>query len=188
MIRAKAGDTVGYTITYLEMDSRPTWPHPPQPVGAPATLVMAEAPPVWYFRALYDAVGRDYSWEDIHALPEAELAGTLRDPAVTLWTLHRSGWPHGFFLLDGREAGRVELAYFGLVPEAVGSGLGTWLLKTAILAAWDIPGTEKLTVNTCTLDHPRALALYQKVGFAVVRREDRTRVLTRDRDPARIPG
>ncbi len=187
MMRARAGDEVAYTVTFLEMTARPTWPHPPQPAGRPASLIAAETPPVWYLLSLYDAVGREYSWEDIHAVPEAELRETLDDPGVTLWTLHRAGWPHGFYLLDAREAGTVELAYFGLVPEAVGSGLGTWLLKTAVLGAWDMPGTERMTVNTCTLDHPRALALYQKVGFEVVRREDRTRVLTRDRDPARFP-
>ena len=48
--------------------------------------------------------------------------------------------------------------------------------------AWDRPGTRRVTVNTNTLDHPRALPLYQKAGFAPVRRETRRRVLTRDRD------
>ena len=31
----------------------------------------------------------------------------------------------------------------------------------------------KLLVNTCTLDHPRALPLYQKMGFLAYAREDR---------------
>jgi hypothetical protein len=39
-----------------------------------------------------------------------------------------------------------------------------------------------MTVNTNTLDHPRALALYQKMGFVPVRREDRSRVVTRERE------
>jgi len=75
-----------------------------------------------------------------------------------------------------------------MVPEALGRRLGGWLLKTAILTAWDLPDTTKVTVNTCTLDHPRALALYQKNGFMPVRREERTRVLTRDRDLSQIPS
>jgi ribosomal protein S18 acetylase RimI-like enzyme len=44
-----------------------------------------------------------------------------------------------------------------------------------------------MTVNTCTLDHPRALALYQRLGFTPIAREERTRVLVHDRDPARFP-
>jgi hypothetical protein len=39
-----------------------------------------------------------------------------------------------------------------------------------------------MTVNTNSLDHPRALPLYQKAGFVPVRRETRMQVLTRDRD------
>ncbi|MDD9922100.1 MAG: hypothetical protein OXQ92_07465, partial [Boseongicola sp.] len=92
-----------------------------------------------------------------------------------------------FFLLEDAEDGTVDLAYFGMVPEAIGKGLGAWLLKTAILTAWDRPNTQRLTVNTCTLDHPRALATYQKHGFQPVGREDKTRILTRDRDLSRIP-
>ena len=40
--------------------------------------------------------------------------------------------------------------------------------------AWDRPGTARVTVNTNSLDHPRALPLYQKAGFVPVRRETRT--------------
>jgi hypothetical protein len=39
-----------------------------------------------------------------------------------------------------------------------------------------------MTLDTCTLDHPRALALYQRAGFVPVCREDKTRVLTRARE------
>lgn len=81
------------------------------------------------------------------------------------------GWTAGFFMLDWREGGVCDLAYFGLTPEARGAGLGGWFIRTAILSAWDRPGVEKLTVNTCSLDHPRALPMYQKMGFAPVRRE-----------------
>ena len=182
-----AGTTVSYTRSFLEMRSRPAYGHPPRPAGRPAILVRAETPPAWYFLSLYDAVGRDYAWEDMHALNQTELTEWLADPAVSLYTLMRDGWQHGFFLLDGTEAGRMELAYFGLVPEAVGSGLGTWLLKTALLTGWDSPGVTRMTVNTCSLDHPRALALYQKVGFQVVGREELKRTLTRPRDLSRIP-
>ena len=42
-------------------------------------------------------------------------------------------------------------------------------------------GVEKLTLNTNSLDHPRALPNYQRLGFVPVRREERTRTLTRPR-------
>lgn len=182
-----AGTEVSYSVTWLEMTRCPDfgWPH--LPANRPATLLHASDPPVWYFLSLYDAVGRDYAWEDIHAREETDLHNWLHDPAVDLYTLMSKGWTHGFFILDGREAGTVDLSYFGLVPEAIGQGLGRYLLQTAILTAWDRKGTERMTVNTCTLDHPRALQTYQKNGFSPVRREDFTRRLTRPRDLARIP-
>jgi GNAT superfamily N-acetyltransferase len=182
-----AGTEIDYTVIYLEMSTAPTYPWPHLPANQPASLLKADAPPVWYFLSLYDAVGRDYAWEDIHKREHDEIAEWLSDDKMMLSTLMANGWPQGFFLLDARSADIVDLAYFGLVPEAVGKGLGGWLLQTAILTAWDLPDIEKLTVNTCTLDHPRALQTYQKYGFSAVRRETHNRTLTRDRDLSRIP-
>lgn len=183
----KAGTMVDYTITHLEMNACPSFDWPHLPLGSTAALLRAEDPPVWWFLTLYDAVGRDYAWEDIHTWEHADIAKWLTDDKMTLFTLLDRGWPQGFFMLENQGDGVCDLAYFGMVPEAVGRGLGGWLLKTAILTAWDRGGIEKLTVNTCTLDHPRALALYQKNGFMPVRRNDKTRTLTRDRDLSRIP-
>jgi GNAT superfamily N-acetyltransferase len=181
-----AGSTVDYRVTFLEMRVRPgyDWPHLPAN-GATASLLRAEAPAVWYFHALYDAVGRDHAWEDLREEPAERMSDWLHDPAVALWTLMRAGWPQGFFILDERQPGRSEITLLGLVPEAIGQGLGRYLVRTAILTAWERPGLEVLGVETCSLDHPRALAVYQQQGFAVVGQEARSRVLKRDLDPSR---
>jgi len=178
----KAGERVDYVVTFLEMDLRPSYPRPHLPAGPASALIAAEAPPVWYFLDLYEAVGRDHEWTDQHSRSPEELAVWLNDPAVVLYTFLRAGWPHGFFVLDGREAGICDLAFFGLVPEAIGQGLGLFLIETAVHMAWDREGTRRVTVNTCSLDHPRALPLYQRAGFEPVRRETRSKLLTRDRD------
>jgi GNAT superfamily N-acetyltransferase len=178
----RAGERIDYVVTYLQMDRRPGFPRPSMPLGPASALIAAETPPVWWFLALYDAVGAEYEWTDQHDRPRDELQAFLHDPAVTLYTLIRAGWPHGFFVLDCRARGVCDLAYFGLTPEAIGQGLGTFLVQTAAHMAWDRPGVTRVTVNTNSLDHPRALPLYQKAGFEPVRRETRSRVLTRDRD------
>lgn len=180
-MRFKAGDSVEVTITHLEMAARPGQPIPRMPAGAPSMLVAAEKPPAWYFLQLYNAVGADYEWTDQHDRDAEEVGAFLGDPAVRLCTLLRAGWPHGFFVLDARREAVCDIAYFGLVAEAMGRGLGSFLLATAVHMAWDHPGTSRVTVNTNTLDHPRALPLYQKIGFEPVRREVVTRVLNRDR-------
>jgi hypothetical protein len=176
----RAGQSVDYRVTWLEMDKRPAYGWPALPVGREAMLVRADTPPAWWFLSLYDAVGSGYAWTDQHTRPMAEIEAWIQHPDVELFTLMGKGWPQGFFLLDWTEEGTCDLAYFGLVPEAVGAGLGTWLLKTAVLTGWDRPGTRRLSVNTCTLDHPRALQQYQRMGFSPVRTEQRSRVLVQD--------
>lgn len=183
----KAGEEVDYTITYLEMTERPGFDRPQLIRNEPSALIRAQNPPRWYFLSLYDAVGADYEWVDWHNRPVATLDAYLANPDIQLFTLLSNGWPNGFFMLERKENTICDLAYFGLVPEAIGKGLGTWLLKTAIFAAWDLPDVEKLTLNTCTLDHPRALAHYQKHGFVPVGQETKTRVLTKNWDPSRFP-
>jgi GNAT superfamily N-acetyltransferase len=78
--------------------------------------------------------------------------------------------------------GEVELAYFGLVPECIGRGLGGWLLDVAIDRAWSMRGTRRLWVHTCSLDHPRALGQYERAGF--VRIAERRDVIW---DPRPLP-
>jgi GNAT superfamily N-acetyltransferase len=184
-----AGTEVAFRVTYLEMPQNPAIDPPGMPEGI--RLERAVQPPVWFFLAMYDAVGRDYEWRDrfreADEDPEA-LAAFVSDPLVEMWVAYGGGWPRGFFMLDWREHGVCDLAYFGLVPEAVGGGLGSRLLRTALARGWSRAGVARMTVNTCTLDHPRALGLYRKMGFRPVGTEDRTRVLCRDRDTSRHPA
>ena len=162
-----------YAVTWLEMDARPAMARRPAPDGV--ALRRAHDPPVHFFRYLYDAVGSPHEWTDLHGWSDGEVAAFVRDDAVHLMVAHACGCPAGFVMLDYRETPVADVAYFGLVPEFTGRGLGTWLLLEGVHAAWDA-GIGTLTVNTCTLDHPRALPLYEKVGFVPVRREERQRV------------
>lgn len=159
-----------HTVTYLETTALPPAPGP-APEGT--ALLRADRPPAWWFLALYDAVGAAHDWTDMHHWPRAEVEAYLHDPRAELWTLMGPGWPLGFFLLDGRAPPTAEIDYFGLVPEAVGRGLGRWLLASAVHHAWALAGTERVSVNTCTLDHPRALPNYLEAGFEILRREER---------------
>lgn len=184
-----AGTEVPFTVTYLEMTEAPERTPPPLPEGV--RLERAIDPPVWFFLSLYDVVGREYEWQDRFEQAETDpeaLQAFVRDPEVVIWTAYANGYPQGFFQLDWREAGTCDLAYFGLVPQAIGRGLGRALLETAVATGWSRPETTRMTVNTCTLDHPRALALYQKLGFRPIRRQQRRRVLVHDRDLSRHAG
>ncbi len=174
---AVAGDRLSYVITYLEMSERPSGPFPPLPLSAPVSLMRAAKPPARWFLYLYDMVGADYAWTDRHSDDPEALRAWLADDDVALYTMLHDGWPGGFFVLDWREAGRCELAYFGLSGEVHGRGLGKWLLGEAVRLGWDRDGVRRMTVNTCSLDHPRALPLYQRLGFSPVRREEAHRLV-----------
>jgi len=149
--------------TYLEMHQRPVLPRI-EPAKRQIALIGAGGITVPFYRFLYDAVGRPWYWTDRKLLSDDELAAVLGDPDVDVFVLYVDGAPAGYFELDGRKRGTVDLAYFGIMPEFIGLRLGPWLLGQAIEMAWDRE-PQRLTVNTCTLDHPKALPLYQRFGF-----------------------
>ena len=157
------------TVTYLEMRSAPNTPAlhaPPMKLA----LLRLERPSPRFYLYLYDAVGRDWTWVDRKHMSETDLAAIIRDHRVEIHVLYAGGVPAGYAELDRRKEPDIELAYFGLVPEFIGRGLGRYFLDWAIRRAWScLP--ERLWVHTCTEDHPRALPLYRKLGFRVYARE-----------------
>lgn len=167
-----------YTVTHLEMTARPETPPPPPPRTPGLALIAAEDPPARWFLHLYRSVGAAHEWTDWLRRPAAELDAFLGSPDVKLYALMAKGWSAGFFVLDRREPGTCDLAYFGLAPEAQGLRLGGWLLGEAVRAGWAWPGVRRMTVSTNTLDHPRALPLYQKAGFVPCERESKRRRAT----------
>jgi GNAT superfamily N-acetyltransferase len=133
-------------------------------------LLRAEHPSVAFYRFLYNSVGGDWRWWYRRQMNDAELAGILANARVEVFVLYVDGAPAGYFELDRRNEPTIDLAYFGLIPHCVGRGFGRFLLYSAIEQAWSYE-PDRLTVNTNTMDHPRALPLYQKMGFVPVRRE-----------------
>lgn len=159
------------TITYLEMREEPRL-HTPVPAEKLA-IMRAEEPPVHFYRYLYDVVGHNYVWVNRKRLSDEELAAIIQDPEVELYVLYVRGSPAGYAELDFRKFPDVELAFFGLMPEYIGRGLGRYLLVQAIKTAWQ-RGPERLHVQTCTMDHPAALTLYQRCGFVPFAQEETT--------------
>ena len=166
-----ATEIIKYRVTYLEMKKPPSFDWP-KVLKYKLNILKAENIPSWYFLFFYKQVGKKYYWTDWLNKSEKELNSFVSDKNVFFYTLIKDGWPAGFFMLDYREKKICNLSFLGLVEEAIGLGLGEYLLKTAILTAWDSKKIESLTVNTCSLDHKRALHLYQKNGFAPIEVKD----------------
>ncbi|NLH80743.1 MAG: GNAT family N-acetyltransferase [Phyllobacteriaceae bacterium] len=149
-------------VTYLEMRAAPPARASDLPAGVRLEpLTGADVP---RYRRLFAAVGEDWLWFGRRMLDDAALAAILGDPAVSTHAVVRDGADVGLVELDGRVAGEVELAYFGLVAAAVGSGLGRALMTRTLAEAWSC-APKRVWVHTCHFDHPGALDFYRRSGF-----------------------
>ena len=119
-----------------------------------------------FYRYLYRLVGDPYHWVSRRRLSDGELATIVSDPAVYLYVLYVCGAPAGFAEIDFRTQKTAEIKFFGLAPDYLGRGLGRYFLIQTLELAWDL-GPKRVKLETCTLDHPAALPLYQKLGFTV---------------------
>jgi GNAT superfamily N-acetyltransferase len=154
--------------TYLEMTMRPA-EHRGLPDAACRLERVITCPPSFY-RFLYAEVGRPWHWLDRLSWRDEMIKSHLDQQRLELWVLYCDGAPAGFAELKREDEGSVEIAYFGLLPEFLGRRLGGAFLSAVLDEAWR-PGTRRVWLHTCTLDHPWALPNYLKRGFRVFREE-----------------
>jgi GNAT superfamily N-acetyltransferase len=121
-------------------------------------------------RFLYTAVGGDWYWIDRLGWTYQQWFEYLNRPELETWLAYMSGTPAGYFELEQQADGDVELAYFGLLPQFIGRGIGGLLLTRAIERAWAL-GARRVWLHTCTLDSPAALAGYRARGLRVYKEE-----------------
>ncbi len=161
--RATAAPRIPVVITYLEMTRKPSHDALPLP-AAKIAFLRAERMPVPVYRFFYSKVGGPWFWWERCRMSDAEIAAIIHDPKVELYLFHFDGCPAGYAEIDRRQDGVVNLNHLGLLPEFLGRGLGHYLLRQTVETAW-LTGPHRITVDTCTLDHPAALRTYQRVGF-----------------------
>ncbi|MCA2982528.1 MAG: GNAT family N-acetyltransferase [Gemmatimonas sp.] len=159
---------IASVVTFLEMTS------PPEPRGAvrepvPYRLERMRAADLTRYRDLFRAVGAPWLWFSRLRLSPEALALVLGDADVEAYAVCEGAQDIGLLELDFRVPDECELAYFGLVADRVGQGLGRGLMREVLARAWHRP-IRRLHVHTCTLDHPQALAFYQRAGFTPYRR------------------
>ena len=160
-----ASDQLATIVTTLEMREKP------RPRALPASSLRLHrwrAPTPDAYRTLFRRVGGPWLWYSRLALDDAALAAKLDGPEIFA-VVDPAGVEVGMLELDFAAAPDAELAYLGLVPELSGQGHGRWLMAYALTLAWRA-GIARLRVNTCTLDHPRALGFYRAQGFVAIRR------------------
>jgi GNAT superfamily N-acetyltransferase len=167
-------------ITHLEMTRPPRLPAPPPPALKLAVL-RADDVSVPFYRYLYNTVGGPWLWYERRQISDHDLAAIIRHPEVEIYVLYVGGEPAGYAELDRRAMPDIELVFFGLMPHFIGRKLGPWLLHWVIDAAW-ARAPQRLWLHTCSLDHPRAIAHYQRAGFVPFKQERKLIV-----DPRPLP-
>lgn len=144
-----------------------------------------ECPPSFY-RYIYREVGRRYHWVDRLGWSDEEIRFHLAQPTLSVWLMCYRGSPAGYFELQQHEDGSTEIAYFGLLPEFIGRGLGKHLLTHAVREAWST-GANRVWLHTCTLDDAAAMPNYLKRGFKPFK-EETYYALLNPRETRQFPG
>jgi ribosomal protein S18 acetylase RimI-like enzyme len=161
--------TIDVVRTYLEMTD-PAQLRPGRTDDPRVRVERVGRCPTSFYRWLYDAVGDQWHWRDRKVWSDGELRAWLDDPAVSLLLMSVEGAPAGYAELRRHPDGAVEIAYFGILPDFMGRGLGKHLLTVAVERAWS-EGAARVWLHTCTLDAPQALPNYRARGFREVRTE-----------------
>jgi ribosomal protein S18 acetylase RimI-like enzyme len=157
------------TTYYLEMHSPDQLRPKPQPEDL--HIVECRIKQFRFNRFLYQLVGEPWQWTEKLAWSDAQWRALVEQAEHRTWVAYHQGAIAGYYELLRSADGAVEILYFGLVADFFGRGFGGPLLTHALQAAWAWPGTERVWVHTCTLDHPSALANYRARGLQLYREE-----------------
>jgi GNAT superfamily N-acetyltransferase len=158
---------VSVTTTHLEMRS-PEALRRARRVPDDVLLLRAGIPSPELNRAFYTGVGGDWFWMDRLSWTWDQWMSWLSRPEVETWIAHQAGTPAGYFELELQPEQNVEIVYFGVLPGFAGKGIGGYLLSQAVHRAWVMgPVIGRVSVHTCSLDHPAALRNYLARGFSV---------------------
>lgn len=157
---------VPVTVTRLEMTAPSSIAVPP-PANVRLAIMLAEAMPVHFYRYLYEVIGKPHHWMLRRMQSDEKVASVLQAETTRILLLYVDGCPAGFAEMRLNLPENVDLLYFGLVPDYQGRGLAKFFFAEALAAAW-AHNPHKIRLETNTLDSPRALQLYQRMGFSPV--------------------
>lgn len=119
----------------------------------------------------YREVGGPWSWRELLMWSEEDWKRVVDRPEFHTWVAKLNGDEVGYFEFEQQDGGDVEIVHFGLIDGFTGRGLGRIMLLEAIRVAWELPGTRRLWLHTCTNDHPGALENYKRRGFELFKTE-----------------
>lgn len=161
--------TIAAVVTFLEV----VLPLPERP-GTRRSAAIAFDPILptepERFARLFRTIGKEWMWTSRVAWSAEEIAERLANPGVECYAIVVGGADVGLIEVDVGTAESLEIVLYGLVPEAVGRGIGVAAFGDLLDRLAARPGARRIWLHTCTLDHPKALGFYRSFGFAVFAR------------------
>ena len=124
-------------IYYLEMLNPQAVLAKQAPPGFEFTLVAPPSPEL--NRQFYVSVGDQWNWTDRLKWSDDDWCRYVNRSILQTWVGCLNGESIGYCELELQSDGNIEIAYFGLLPEFVGRGLGGVLLTAAVERAWSNP-------------------------------------------------
>jgi GNAT superfamily N-acetyltransferase len=121
-------------------------------------------------RFFYEQVGGPWQWLEKLNWTVKQWEDYVCRPQLRTWIGYQGGMPVGYYELEKQPDGSVKIAYFGLLQQFIGQGMGGALLTHAIESAWAW-GATRVWVHTCTKDHPAALPNYQGRGMTIFKQQ-----------------
>lgn len=170
LLPGPAEGALAVTVTSLEMTSADEV-LPPDVTPPSAAWHRVDTDAAAISRDFYLRVGAPWHWVDRREWSDDQWRSWTDRPEHHLLVCRHDGRDAGYAELEEQADGSVEIAYFGLLPEAIGKGLGRWWLAEVLSEAWRLPGTRRVWVHTCTLDGPAALPTYEGRGLRAFARE-----------------
>jgi GNAT superfamily N-acetyltransferase len=152
---------IANVVTFLEMTAPPAGPKIDR---GDLGFRLVPSPDLSWYRALNRRIGEQWLWFNHAVTPDEKLRAQLASPLTEVCTLSQGDALIGLAELNRAVPGEVEIAMFGVVPEAIGTGAGRFMMDEALARGW-IPGVKRVWLHTCTFDHPGAIPFYLARGF-----------------------
>ena len=154
-------------VWHLAMESQDAL-RPARDPGELVTVARAGIPLGSLNRFFYAEIGREHHWVDRLPWSAEEWQRYAERRTLETWIVSDTGTPAGYAEIEARPDGSRYVAMFGVLPRLRGRGLGGHLLTCVARRAWEV-GASGVTLDTCELDDPNALAHYRARGFVVAR-------------------
>ena len=119
----------------------------------------------------YKNIGKKHQWNDRLIWSERNWIDYVSDKKLSTFVLKKNREIAGYFeMIFREEIKEVEIAYFGILEEYLGKGMGGYLLSEAIKRSF-LLGSKRIWLHTCSLDHENALKNYLSRGMRVFKKE-----------------